>query len=185
MDIHKKDLLFYSNFCEHSKYVVSVLIKRNIREHFILVCVDKKGLNIPPFVDRVPVIFTIRKELFKDEDVMRYIESKVQSSQTIQESIIPFSLGSATNSSQYTFLTEEGYDTDANIKTDMLQSHNFIPLGFEQSITSTGNGAFKEDDGSGKSSKIDPSAYERLMDARKMDDEMLKATMPSQMGGRI
>ena len=77
MDIHKKDLLFYSNFCEHCNNLVNMMIKKNVRDSFILVCVDKRDLKIPGFVDRVPTILTAKKEIYTDDSLYKYVDSKI------------------------------------------------------------------------------------------------------------
>ena len=169
--MNRKDLLFYSNFCEHCKNLIGFLVKKNLRDSFVLVCVDKKELRIPPFIDRVPSILTVKKELYTDDSVFRYIDSKVKNIQEKSEDITPFALGSALNSSQYTFITAdgEGYDTSCDIKGDMMQSHNFVLLSSDQKII-----APIDREADGKSNKFDTSLLERYMDARKTDDDMIK-----------
>lgn len=69
-----KHILFYSNFCQFSKEVVSIITKKNIRHLFLLVCVDGQRYNIPPFVNRVPMIFTTQKQLYADQGVVAFLE---------------------------------------------------------------------------------------------------------------
>lgn len=171
MDMNRKDLLFYSNYCEHCKNLIGLLVKKNLRDNFILVCVDKKELKIPPFIDRVPSILTVKKELYTDDGIYKYVDAKMKSMQQKTEDIAPFALGSAINSSQYTFITAdgEGYDTSIDPKGDMMQSHNFVLLSSDQRII-----APLDRESESKSNKFDSSLLERYMDARKTDDDMIK-----------
>lgn len=171
MDIHKRDILFYSNFCEYCKNLLSLLIKKGVRESFVLVCVDRKELRIPKFIDRVPSILTSNKDLFTDDAIIRYIESKVQSVSQMQDEISPFMFGNALNSSQYTYLSSDGngYETTGEVNSDMKQINNFVLLGQDQKIF-----APLDKEAESKSNKFDSSMLDKYMDSRKNDDEHIK-----------
>lgn len=174
MDIQRKDLFFYSNYCEYCKNLLAMLIKKGIRDQFLLINVDKKELKIPPFIDRVPSILTVKKDLFTDDAVLHYIETKTQQVQQVQEDLMPFMFGNALNSSQYTFITGDGngYDSSINLRSDMIHRNDFGFLGQDQAISAP---ADREADN--KSNKLDSSALERLIDMRKMEDNQLKTMM--------
>lgn len=121
----QKDILFYSNLCDFSKEVVHTITKYQIKERFMFVCVDNKSLKLPPFVDRVPLIYTVSKKLFADDNLMNYIKSMVEST-----SLQPYALvGSNTNtySENFSFL-----DNDDGITEDCSRNYNY--LGMEQKI---------------------------------------------------
>lgn len=174
MDIQRKDLFFYSNYCEYCKNLLGTLIKKGIRDQFLLINVDKKELTIPPFIDRVPSILTAKKELFTDDAVIRYIESKSQHTQNVQEDLMPFMFGNALNSSQYTFISGDGngYDSSVNLKSDMIHRNEFGFLGQDQAIS-----APADRESESKSNQMDSSALERLIDMRKMEDSQMKTMM--------
>lgn len=172
MDIHKKDLLFYSNFCEHCNNLVNMMIKKNVRDSFILVCVDKRDLKIPGFVDRVPTILTAKKEIYTDDSLYKYVDSKIVKHNAQTEEILPFMLQDSLNSSQYTYITPDGDNYEAE-NDEMLQSRNFVPIGLEQMIAPVPT----NDPDNGKPSKIDPSIFEQYMNSRKFDDEQIKRSM--------
>lgn len=69
-----KHILFYSNYCQYSKQVLTVIAKKNIRSLFLLVCVDGNKFNIPAFVNRVPMIFTAQQKLYADDGVMMFLD---------------------------------------------------------------------------------------------------------------
>lgn len=67
-------LLFFSNFCNYSKDVLGIITRKNIRNAFILICVDTLQ-SIPPFVDRVPLIVRKQsKEVYADDDISKIID---------------------------------------------------------------------------------------------------------------
>jgi hypothetical protein len=71
----KKPLLFYSNLCEFSKTVTSVLIKKGIREEVLLVNVDKYAHMIPPMVTKVPTIMTQDNTIYEDDRLLQFIDN--------------------------------------------------------------------------------------------------------------
>lgn len=121
----QKDILFYSNLCDFSKDVVNILSKYQIKDKFMLVCVDNKTLKLPPFVDRVPLIYTVSKKLFADDYLLHYVQSMIEST-----SLQPYALvGSNTNaySENFSFL-----DSGDGVTEDCSRNYNY--LGMEQKI---------------------------------------------------
>ena len=67
-------MLFFSNFCSYSKEVIGIITRKNIRKAFIFICVDSLQ-NIPPFVDRVPMIVQkANKQVYADEDIAKVLD---------------------------------------------------------------------------------------------------------------
>lgn len=121
----QKDILFYSNTCGFSKEILQMIVNNNLKERFMLVCIDNRNLKLPPFVDRVPLLYTTTKKLIADENLLNYVKSFVSSS-----SLQPYALvGANTNSytDNYSFLQE----TEVELGDS---SRNFNILGFEQPI---------------------------------------------------
>lgn len=170
MDVKTKDLLFYSNYCNYCKSLLSLLIKKNVRDQFLLICVDKKELSIPNFVDRVPLILTSKKEIYIDDALQRYIDKKTQ--ETIEADVMPFMFSGGINSSQYTYITSDGssYDESVNFKGDMIQANNFVLLGTDNLIPTPVD---KEAE-SKTNNKFDQSMLEQYLNMRKMDDDHIK-----------
>lgn len=91
----------------------------------MLVSVDNRNLQLPPFVDRVPLLYTNTKKLIADENLLNYIKSFVSMS-TLQ----PYALVGANTTAytdNYSFLQE----TESELGDS---SRNFNILGFEQPI---------------------------------------------------
>lgn len=121
----QKDILFHSNACAFSREIIQLISNNYLKERFILVSVDNKNLKLPPFVDRVPLLYTNNKKLIADENLLNYIKSFISVS-TLQ----PYALvGANTNSytDNYSFLQETEMELGDS-------SRNFNVLGFEQPI---------------------------------------------------
>ena len=69
-----KDVLFYSNYCLHSKELLMKLNKLGMRNIFLMVCVEQHRASIPRAIDRVPTIVTSRKLVLQDDDVDEYVD---------------------------------------------------------------------------------------------------------------
>jgi hypothetical protein len=152
----QKDILFYSNFCEFSKEVLGILIKNSLKEAFMLVNVDNRQLQLPAFVDRVPLIYAANKKVFSDEHLMAFLQSKIGSS-----SLQPYSLmGTNTNAYSENFSFIESGDTLDALPEDCSRNYNY--LGMDQKIY-----APKEDEDDVKSSQS--GMLEKFMEDRQMD----------------
>lgn len=169
----QKDLFFYSKFCDHCKNVITVITKANIRELFVFVSVDDNKFNIPPFVTHVPSIVTKEKQLVESDSIPDYLEKYIKHT-SISSDISPFSLDSQSSySTSYTYLTENGYDVDGKMTEE---KGAYIMLGADTRIY-----APKEADQNttNKSGKFDDSMYERFINNRNADDELLKRQQQS------
>lgn len=169
--MNRKDLLFYSINCSYSKKIIELLVKNNIRDQFVLVCVDNKALTIPKFVNRVPMVLTTFKEIYADGYVLNYIESILSKQQgqsgppQSSDDIAPFVLQ---NVSQYTYITNDGDGYDNNKSDDNV----YGILGMEQQISNgaAGSGSYNSE----KTSKMDSSLFEKYINSRKSDDDAIK-----------
>ncbi len=166
-NMNRKDLLFYSNHCGFSKKIIETLVKNNIRDKFVLVCVDNKALTIPKFVNRVPMVLTAFKEIYADGSVIDYIESVIP--KNVAAALDEISPLNSSQQQHYTYISKDGEGYDTNISDNNM----FGILGMEQqSLSSTnggGAGATSE-----KTSKMDSSLFEKYINSRKNDDDAIK-----------
>lgn len=121
----QKDILFYSNLCDFSKEVLATLVKHQLKDNFLLVCVDNKNLKLPSFVECVPLIYTASKKLFADDHLMNYIKSKISSSSLQPYSLVGMNTGSLSESFSFLDNGDEFGETSA-------RNYNF--LGIDQKI---------------------------------------------------
>lgn len=172
----QKDLFFYSKFCDHCKNVITVITKANIRELFVFVSVDESKFNIPPFVTHVPTIVTKDKQLVESDRIADYLERFIRHSSSSAD-ISPFSLGSQSGySTSYTFLTDNGYDVEGKMTED---KGSYIMLGADTRIYAPKEADQNANTNSNKSGKFDDSLYEKLVNSRNLDDEILKRQQQS------
>lgn len=165
-----KNVLFYSNYCNFSKEVLGDIIKRNIRDLFVLVCVDQNRYTLPPFVDRVPLIVTPQKEIITDESLSKYIEElhKQHGNAEIEAFTVSTSRMSMF-SDPYSFI-------DDNITSNSSHGTAYVFLGnaeeqYHIQIP-------PEDDGC--KNKFDASMLENIKAQRAIDEETLKKRMLKQ-----
>lgn len=151
----QKDIIFYSNYCDFCKEVLTVLVKNNLNEQFMNVCVDNKNLKLPSFVDRVPLVYTTNKKLVADEEIMKYIQSKISACTLQPFALMGMSCGGLSES--FSFLNQD---------EDETASRNFIYIGSEQKI----NAPDENDKGFSKDNEKVLESYlaERDMDLKKM-----------------
>ena len=131
------NILFYSEHCPHCRSIIDLILKRNIKEQFLFVCVDQHRTKIPPQIDRVPAL--IMKDegkpyiLFED-DIIRYIGEPPRE-ETIN--IEPVDQSVSAYSENFSFLEDDGGPSTG--------SKNFALFGQEQKIYTP-----DEDDENGK-----------------------------------
>jgi hypothetical protein len=121
----QKDILFYSGHCDFSKEVLSEISKYQLKEKFMCVCVDNKNLRLPPFVDRVPLVYTVSKKLFADENLMNYVKSHVETTSLQPYSLVGMNTGAY--SENFSFL-----ETGDGVTEDCSRNYNY--LGIDQQI---------------------------------------------------
>lgn len=163
-----KDLLFFSNFCDYSKDVINFITKKNIREKFMFVCVDNRSLALPPFVDRVPMLMTVNKQVLCEDEMMSYIELLCPAAEV---ELKPFALVSG-GGSKYMFTDTFGSLEEERV-TDRTQRFTF--LGDNPDITMFPS-AKSESSEKGKA-KFDSSVLEKYMAERDNDIKNLKASL--------
>ena len=78
-----KDIIFYSNFCNYSKEILTQISKTTLNDKMTYICVDDRNITLPPFVQAVPTIYLINdQKVIVDEAIVPWIKSKTQPTQT-------------------------------------------------------------------------------------------------------
>ena len=69
-----KNILFYSDYCDHSKELLRSLKKNPINSSLIFVCVDDKSIQVPNFIKVVPTIYLVNnKSVLTDNEIMNWV----------------------------------------------------------------------------------------------------------------
>lgn len=110
-----KEIFFYSNFCKYSQDLIQYIIKKDLKKHFVFVCVDTNKHRIPSQIDKVPALFLTQSgQVLFGEDILSCIETNVQE-------ITPNEQPSSTFSDNFSFLG----DDDSMVGNSSCFSKNF------------------------------------------------------------
>jgi hypothetical protein len=153
-----KAILFFSNYCDHSKELLGLIIKKNIKANFVLVCVDNTKYRLPDFVDRVPIIYTSTGDILYDDILFKYVESSAST-----EDIAPFAISTSINySDQYSYL-DDTIDNENKAYTTLGRDHHISNI--------------VEENNENQKKGFDNSMFDKYMQMREEDDSRIKRNM--------
>ena len=73
-----KDCLFFSTQCQHSMELLKLLDSMDLKQMFLLICIDNQKYKIPQFVDRVPMIYKQQeRRVLVDKMLVDYISQLI------------------------------------------------------------------------------------------------------------
>ena len=146
-------ILYYSNFCEHSKKLLQSVSKTQLGKDIHFMCIDKRvseggktyivletgqKIVLPENVAKVPALLLLtNNQILYGDNIYNYFKSKqeVVTKQVTQNNMEPmaFSLGgsggfSGVTSDQYSFLDMEPESLTAKGDGGMRQMHNYVQL---------------------------------------------------------
>lgn len=159
----KKDLLFYSDFCNHSRNIINLVNKYNLKNSFMLISLEKYGSNIPKIVSSVPTIITVNKNVLTDDQVEKYIDSLKP---VVKDEISPFSLitGIGDQFSQLddsgNYISNQADNTNGDSGQGWALINNNIEISPPEDTKKTG--------------RFDDTVLNDYMARRNMDDEKIK-----------
>jgi len=170
-----KDLLFYSNYCDFSKEIVTLITKRNLRGLVLLICIDTGKYQVPPCIQCVPSLFTAdRDRVFTDNDLIQYLEEKAKTLYPQEDSLQTFSWEGNNYSESFSFVND---DMNGNMTTKaytLLDDHHAV----------TAN-KLKDDDDVMKQNKFDIARYDNFIASRNKDVEQIKKSLHGNPVDRI
>jgi len=158
-------ILYYSNYCNHSKILLQNLTKTNLAKDTHFICIDKRikdennkmyillengqKIIMPEKITRVPALLLLNKgyERLYGEAINQFFKQKqeVVVKQATFNNLEPsaFSLGSGMFgivSDQYSFLDMDSDSLSAKGNGGIRQMHNYVDLQYNDKIsTSTGD----------------------------------------------
>lgn len=148
-----KELLYYSNYCENSKKLLSILSKSTISKEIDFICVDQRSINtdgtfsiilsngykvdLPPTITKVPALLLPKhgyQVLFGDQ-IYQHLQPKEKQAMMHatknQGEPESFSLGSGNfgiNSDNFCYLDIPSEDLMAKGSGGMRQIHNYVSI---------------------------------------------------------
>ena len=155
-------ILYYSNFCEHSKKLLQNISKANISKDIHFICIDKRTKDpngkmfivlengqkiiMPENVNRVPALLLLNQgyNVLYGEAIIQHLkpQQEIMVKQATRNNMEPmaFSLGGGSNfgimSDQFSFLDMEPDALTAKGNGGMRQMHNYVDLQYSDKITS-------------------------------------------------
>lgn len=150
-------ILYYSNFCDHSKRILQTLARSNIKNvHYI--CIDKREKNdkgkvfivlengqkivMPENVTRVPALLLLNQgyQVIYGEAILQHLKPQQEMAlkQATRNNMEPMAFafegggafGSTVVSDQYSFLDQDPEQLSASGNGGMRQMHNYVDLNY-------------------------------------------------------
>lgn len=150
-----KDIIFYSNYCVFSREVVDSIIKRDLKNNFVFICVDTNRHRIPQQIDRVPALYLRQTgDVIFEDDIITYIEKH------ITEDISP--IDNSTYSDCFSFLDDN---------QSQMGFKQFGVFGQEQQI-------YTPDDDTSQNKADSSNSLENYANQREMDTKRLFSSRP-------
>ena len=175
-------ILYYSNFCEHSKKLLQTISKLNVSQDIHFISIDKRvkdsnnkifivlengqKIIMPENVNRVPALLLLNQgyNVLYGESILQHLKPKqeVAVRQATQNNMEPmaFSFDSGGGfsdvvSDQYSFLDQDPESLKASGNGGVRQMHNYVDINYQDNLT---NGQSSSSSGGGsddkKSSKL-------------------------------
>ena len=163
-----KDLCFYSNYCDFSKEILTLITKKNLRNNILLVCIDNGKYQIPPCITHVPSLLNAaRDSIYIEDGLVKYLEEKAKTLYPQDENIQTFSWEGNNYSESYSFVND---DFNGN-----MTSKAFTML--EEAPQGGGGGKMKEGEDTTKPGKFDINKYDSYIASRNRDEEQIKKVL--------
>ena len=152
-------ILYYSNFCEHSKKLLQSISKANISNDIHFICIDKRTKDannkiyiilengqkiiMPENVSRVPALLLLNQnyQVLYGEAIVQHLKPKqeVMVKRATQNNLEPmaFAFGGSGSvaSDQYSFLDMDSDSLSAKGNGGIRQMHNYVDLNYSDNIS--------------------------------------------------
>jgi hypothetical protein len=154
-------ILYYSNFCEHSKKLLQTISKSSIQNDIHFICIDKRTKDsngkvfivmengqkiiMPENVNRVPALLLLNQgyQVLYGEAILQHLKPKQEAvvKKATQNNLEPmaFSFGSGgygdVVSDNYSFLDMDSEALKATGNGGVRQMHNYVDLNYSDQIS--------------------------------------------------
>ena len=191
-------ILYYSNYCEHSKKMLQSISKANITKDIHYICIDKRvkdsnnkvyiilengqKIIMPENVSRVPALLLLNQnyQVLYGEAIVQHLKPRqeIMVKKATQNNLEPmaFAFGGSGSvaSDQYSFLDMDSDSLSAKGNGGIRQMHNYVDLNYSDNISTP------EDEQDYKSAgKISGDlTVEKLLQQREKDLQKLTGNKP-------
>ena len=194
-------ILYYSNFCEHSKKLLQSISKANVSKDIHFICIDKRTKDannkiyiilengqkiiMPENVSRVPALLLLNQnyQVLYGEAIVQHLKPRqeVMVKKATQNNLEPMAFGfsgggfGSITSDQYSFLDMDSDSLSAKGNGGIRQMHNYVDLNYSDNINTP------EDEQDYKSAgKISGDlTVEQLQQQREQDLQKLTGNKPA------
>jgi len=152
-------IIYYSNFCEHSKKLLQVVSKSQVSKDMHFICIDKrtKGTDnkiyivlengqkiiMPEHVTKVPALLLLNEnyQVLYGDNIYSYLKPKqeVITRQATSNNMEPmaFALGGGGSvvSDNFSFLDMDSSELEAKGNGGLRQMHNYVSLNYSDTIS--------------------------------------------------
>lgn len=150
-------ILYYSNYCDNSKLLLSNLSKLDTKEiHYV--CIDKRikknnalyillknnqELLLPPTVNKVPALLLLNRghQVLFEKDIIHYINENFDKTyNSVKKEIVEpecYSISNSFNnimSDNFSFLDQDSDDLSAKGDGGMRQQYHYATINYKDSI---------------------------------------------------
>ena len=191
-------ILYYSNFCDHSKKLLNTISKANISKDIHFICIDKRvkdnnkvfiilengqKIIMPENVNRVPALLLLNQgyNVLYGESILEHLKPKQEIAvrQATQNNLEPsaFSFGGgfgSVSSDQYSFLDMDSDSLSAKGNGGTRQMHNYVDLNYSDKISTPED----EHDYKGSNKLSGDLTVEQLLQQREQDLQKLTGNKP-------
>ena len=187
-------ILYYSNFCNHSRNIIQILSKNDYKNDIHFICIDKRTkegdktfiilennqkIILPNTVTRVPALLLLNQgySVIYGEDILAHFKPKelIQMKQATQNNMEPmaFAFGNGGSGSivsdQYSFLDMDAESLTTKGNGGMRQMHNYVDLN-----TNNTNQHYPQDEFDKKAHKLSENiTIEKLQQQRESEYKQL------------
>jgi len=193
-------ILYYSNYCDHSKKLLQTISKADISKDIHFICIDKRTKDannkiyiilengqkiiMPENVSRVPALLLLNQgyNVLYGESILQHLKPRQQEmvKKATQNNLEPTAFGfsgggfGSVTSDQYSFLDMDSDSLSAKGNGGVRQMHNYVDLNYSDNISTP------EDEHDYKSSnKISGDlTVEQLLQQREQDLQKITKNKP-------
>jgi len=193
-------ILYYSNFCEHSKKLLQTITKSDISKDIHFICIDKRSKDsnnkiyiilengqkiiMPENVNRVPALLLLNQgyNVLYGESILQHLKPKQEKmvKQATQNNLEPMAFGfsgggfGSITSDQYSFLDMDSDSLSAKGNGGIRQMHNYVDLNYSDNISTPND----EHDYKGSNKISGDLTVEQLQQQREQDLQKLTGNKP-------
>ena len=194
-------ILYYSNFCEHSKKLLQTISKADISKDIHFICIDKRTKDannkiyiilengqkiiMPENVSRVPALLLLNQgyNVLYGESILQHLKPRQEKmvKQATQNNLEPMAFGfsgggfGSITSDQYSFLDMDSDSLSAKGNGGVRQMHNYVDLNYSDNISTPED----EHDYKGSNKISGDLTVEQLLQQREQDLQKVTGNKPA------